>query len=172
MCHHHRYWPQLDLFANRKNRQTPKFCSWRVDKKSQGNAWDQNWGLSRNWLNPPWNLVGRALRKLKEDKATALCCLPVWKTAPWWYQLKGLLKDKPTMVEGTPLYQNPKREDMPAPRWATLFAVLDASQGHKSPKKSDKWNPSMTSQSCNDPNGSRRPWENTHPTKKKNSSEG
>ena len=49
---------------------------------SQGNAWEQNCALSRNWLNPPWEVISRALRKLKEDKGSAICCLPVWRTAP------------------------------------------------------------------------------------------
>jgi len=129
MCKKHRFWPELDLFANRRNRQTQDYCSWRVDRHSKGNAWDLDWSKTKNWLNPPWNLIGKALRKLKQDKASALCCLPVWKTAPWWHMLKGLLATKPTIVGGEALYQNPQGENMPAPRWSTLFAKLDASQG-------------------------------------------
>jgi hypothetical protein len=131
MCSKHHYWPTLDLFANRKNRQTQDFCSWRMDKASKGNAWDQNWAKQTNWLNPPWDMISRSLRKLQEDRASALCCLPVCKTAHWWYQLQSLMASKPTMLHHQPLYHDPQGRGMPAPRWATLFAVLDGSQGRK-----------------------------------------
>ena len=38
MCAKHQYWPDLELFANKKNKQTKRFCSMRVDRASQGNA--------------------------------------------------------------------------------------------------------------------------------------
>jgi hypothetical protein len=127
MCSDHNYKPELDLFANRKNKQTKHFCSWRTDKDSMGNAWDINWSTTKNWLNPPLELIGKALQKLKQDKATALCCLPIWKTAPWWYQLQSLMSTTPTQITNRALYKYPQGVDMPAPKWGTLSSVLDAS---------------------------------------------
>jgi hypothetical protein len=120
MCTEHRYWPELDLFANRKNRQTQKFCSWRVDRTSMGNAWDQNWSKTSNWLNPPWELISRALRKLRQDKATALCCLPVWKTAPWWYMLQQMMVTQPT-IKGGKAVPGPQRGGHACPAMANPF---------------------------------------------------
>ena len=38
-------------------------------------------------MNPPWDLIPKALVKLKEDKATVLACLPVWPAKHWWRQV-------------------------------------------------------------------------------------
>jgi len=101
------------------------YCSWRTDPKSQCNAFQVDWSKSQNWLNHPWDIIAKALWKLQQDRATALCCLPVWRTAPWWYKLTRMMTSRPTIISGQPLYQDPNGKDMPAPRWATLFATLD-----------------------------------------------
>ena len=125
VCKHFHTIPTVDLFASRKNRQTQKFCSWREDPKSLGNAWELDWGRhSPVWLNPPWEMVHRALIKLKEDKGRALCCLPRWPAAPWWPLLQDMLQNKPIILKDLPLYQDPEGKNMPSPRWATLFGQL------------------------------------------------
>ena len=154
VCNHFKEFPVLDLFANRQNRQTNRYCSWRADSKSVGNAWEVDWatgavsraprrerlGLRRTpestrarrtpkalgtcWLNPPWELAARALAKVKQDKAKALVCLPVWRTATWWPMLQSLLQGPPLLVSGKPLYRNPQGEELPPPRWGTLFGVI------------------------------------------------
>ena len=154
VCNHFKEFPVLDLFANRQNRQTNKYCSWRADAKSVGNAWEVDWAtgvvsrappgeisrvtrsrqsqkvprprhfLGTCWLNPPWELAARALTKVKQDKARALVCLPVWRAAPWWPTLQSLLQGPPLLVRGVPLYRNPEGEELPPPRWGTLFGVI------------------------------------------------
>lgn len=125
MCKRFHYWPQLDLFANRQNRQTQQYCSWRLDLKSKGNAFQVHWGKQANWLNPPWELISTCLNKLESDGASALCCLPVWQTAPWWPQLQRLMMADPVIIKGVPIYTNPEGKNMPAPRWGTLFCTLN-----------------------------------------------
>ena len=129
VCLHLQEFPQLDLFANRRNRQTNRYCSWREDPKSQGNAWQLDWGAwGTVWLNPPWELVGRALTKVQRDEARALFCLPVWKSAIWWPLLQQMLVGTPVTVKGRPLYRNPDGEHLGSPRWATLFGVIQGRQ--------------------------------------------
>ena len=124
VCQHFHFHPNIDLFANRNNRQTKKFCSWRVDQESQGNAFSIPWTQHHCWLNPPWELIGRCLQKIKADKALALVCLPMWVSAPWWRDLQGMLQSAPLILKNIPLYKNPEGEGLPPPRWATLFGVV------------------------------------------------
>ena len=42
ICRQHRFWPTIDLFANKHNRQVQRYCSWRMDKGNQGSAFQIN----------------------------------------------------------------------------------------------------------------------------------
>jgi hypothetical protein len=44
ICQRLKIFPTVDLFASARNKQIPKYCSWRIDPKSLGNAWQLNWG--------------------------------------------------------------------------------------------------------------------------------
>ena len=124
VCQEVQAFPELDLFANRNNRQTKRFCSWRDDRMSEGNAWKKNWGPQLNWLNPPWEVIPRALDKIKKDKARAVCCLPLWATATWWPTLQEILVSPMLVLKGCPIYQDPEGRNLPPPRWATLFGII------------------------------------------------
>ena len=126
VCQHFHFHPNIDLFANRHNRQVKTFCSWRADRLSQGNAFNIPWSQHKCWLNPPWELIPRCLHKLTMDKAQALVCLPMWQSAPWWRDLLKLLKFPPLVVKNHALERNPEGEWLPPPRWATLFGVVQA----------------------------------------------
>ena len=128
MCRRHNYRPTIDLFASRRNRQTRRFCSWRVDFRSEGNAFLRDWKPTANWLNPPWDLIPRCLDKLRREGATALCCLPMWRSTCWWHVIRKLAVTTPTIMQGVDLFDNPAGERMPAPHWPTLFCVLDGSR--------------------------------------------
>jgi hypothetical protein len=62
-CQRLQIFQTVDLFALARNKQTEKYCSWRTDPKSLGNAWHLHWGGQVNWLNPPWECIPRALQK-------------------------------------------------------------------------------------------------------------
>lgn len=125
ICHKYQLRPQMDLFANRHNKKCPKYCSWRVDRRSQGNAFQIPWSPHTCWLNPPWELIARALNKaIQEGGVTALVCLPVWRSAPWWRTVLRLQVTEPTILKGVPLYHNPDGDPLPPPRWGTLFTVI------------------------------------------------
>lgn len=123
-CFHFQFYPNLDLFASRANRQTKHFCSWRTDLMSMGNAFGVTWTGHRCWMNPPWDIIAQALQKLKKDKATALVCLPMWQTTQWWRILQTMMVSTPLVVKGVEMYTNPENQKLPPPRWATLFAVI------------------------------------------------
>ena len=124
VCRHFRFFPNVDLFASRANKQCKQFCSWRTDPQSLGNAFQAPWNKFWGWMNPPWELMPQCIQQVREQKATVLACLPVWKTKNWWGPLQELLQGPPLIVKGRPLYRDPDGNQLPPPRWATLFGVL------------------------------------------------
>ncbi len=61
MCKRYNIHPEVYLFPNRKNKNRPKYCTWRVDSKSLGNAFLNKWQRHICWLNPPWERIPRCL---------------------------------------------------------------------------------------------------------------
>ena len=120
VCQHFRCWPDVDLFANRGNRQVQRFCSWRLDKASLGNAWEVNWGKFLGWMNPPWEMVARCMKKVKEDNARVMVCLPLWRAAPWWKLFMDMVVSDLWIWRSTPLFQNPQGVWLP-PRGGRQF---------------------------------------------------
>ena len=127
-CRHFGFTPDVDLFASRQNRQCQRYASWRADLKSLGNAFALNWGKYQAWLNPPWELIPQVLQKIKEDRARALVCFPVWRAAQWWPQFQQLMTQQPVVLNRVPLYSDPDGKLLPPPRWATLFTTVSGSR--------------------------------------------
>jgi hypothetical protein len=126
MCEKFRINPQLDLFASKENHQLPKYCIWRADRKSLGDAFALDWTGRILWANPPWELITRFLQKAPREKITALVCLPVWKSAPWWGQVVSMQATRPFILRGVPIFQNPRGDALPMPRCGTMFTVLQS----------------------------------------------
>ena len=124
VCWRLNYRPQLDLFASRNNRKCKNFCSWLTDLLSKGNAFQINWASQPNWMNPPWELIPRALQKLKTDKATALACLPIWPASPWWRQVMKLMIGSNLMIKNQPIFHSQEAKELYPPCWGTLFTIL------------------------------------------------
>jgi hypothetical protein len=123
-CRHFHIRPEVDLFASRHNRQCQKYGSWRADIKSLGNAFQLHWGKFIAWVNPPWELIPQVLKKIKEDRARALVCLPHWRAAPWWRTLLEIQTATPVTLRNTPLFADPEGNALPPPRWGTLFTTV------------------------------------------------
>ena len=128
VCNHFQFFPTVDLFATRHNRQVRRFCSWRVDLQSMGNAFSLDWGRHLGWCHPPWGLIPQALQKIQEDQSTTLVCLPMWETAPWWRTLLPMVRRTPLIFRPTrSIFLGPTGRPQPPNRWATLFAVVQGS---------------------------------------------
>jgi hypothetical protein len=124
ICRLFRYTPTVDLFASQLNHQLPRYGSWKSDHRSLGNAFGLDWSQELAWANPPWALAQRMLKKVQDDRATALVALPVWRTAPWWPLLQTLQVGTPVIIRGESLFCDPQNNPLPAPRWATIFTMV------------------------------------------------
>lgn len=52
----------------------------------------------RGYANPPWNLVGRVLNRVRQQHATLVLIAPVWKSQPWYPSLLEVAIDFPVFL--------------------------------------------------------------------------
>ena len=81
---------QLDLFATRHSTKCRQFVSWIDEPEAiAADAMSLDWGrlftvFGGIWANPPWRLMRKVLRKLKESRCRMVVCLPVHRSKAWW----------------------------------------------------------------------------------------
>ena len=77
--------PDVDLFASRLNHKLPIYVSWKPDPKSVAvNAFSLSWEKTYSYCFPPFSIIWRVLRKIREDKAKAILVIPYWQTQSWF----------------------------------------------------------------------------------------
>ena len=64
--------PTVDAFSNGANAKFPRFWT------PEDSAFEHAWGEEVLWVNPPWDMYARVVSKLQQDKAEAICLVPVW----------------------------------------------------------------------------------------------
>ena len=93
-----------DLFASRLSTHLP---SWKPDLLAMAvDAFTVDWGSIPGKLcaNPPWNLVGRVLSQVLNQRVEELVLVqPVWKAQLWYPVLLQLLINKPLLIPQSPL---------------------------------------------------------------------
>lgn len=92
----------VDLFASRLNAQLDQFVSWRPDPNAIGtDALQLPWDKWKAYAFPPFCLISRCLRKIREDRASVVLVAPVWQSQPWYPTLLELL-DLPLILPQNP----------------------------------------------------------------------
>ena len=85
----------VDLFASRVTTQTKKYFSRFPDHQAVGvDAFRQSWTEIKGFANPPFALIGRVLRKVKQDQAKITVMTPQWPSAPWWPVVTSMAQKK------------------------------------------------------------------------------
>lgn len=81
--------PSIDLFASRLNHQLDNYASWYPDPGSAYvDAFSFSWGqFDLVYLFPPFSLLGRCLRKIKEEDVRAIVVAPDWGGQSWYTTL-------------------------------------------------------------------------------------
>lgn len=89
----------VDLFATRLNTKLTQFISWRPDPNAIGtDALQIPWDKYSGYAFPPFCLIGKCLRKAREERASLLLIAPVWRSQPWYPVLLDLLVDYPRLL--------------------------------------------------------------------------
>ena len=82
----------VDTFAAAHNAQLDRFYTREI------NALAQSWRRENPWCNPPWHLIANVLKKVKREKVTATICVPFYRHAKWWSELKDMTIDDPIAI--------------------------------------------------------------------------
>ena len=145
---------EVDLFASRLSTQLKRFFSWRPDPEAEAlDAFNQDWTIlrGRGYANPPWNLVGRVLNKVRQQKVTLVLIAPVWKSQPWYPALLEMMVDFPILLPQRKNTVNPTHPGC-APEVIPQLAAWRISGDATKTKRFQK-----RAQSCSLPPGDRSP---------------
>ena len=100
---------EIDLFANKHNKKCVRYCSWRQDSEAFCiDAFTLDWRNLRFFAFPPFSLILRVLRKIRNDNAQGIVIAPYWPSQPWfplWLEL----------LQGTPIFFKPNKNLLLSP---------------------------------------------------------
>lgn len=115
--------PEVDLFANDKNRKCEKFISWFDTPGAFAiDAFTISWRKFFFYAFPPFSMVLRVIRKIITDRAEGIVVVPFWPTQPWYPMFTALLTSDPFFLSPDKyLLISVDRE--PHPLWAQLTLV-------------------------------------------------
>jgi len=85
MITHEFGFPNIDLFASHLNNKCDEFISWHPDPGSASvDAFTVSWANSFFYAFPPFCLIPRVLRKIRQDRGRGIVVVPKWSTQPWY----------------------------------------------------------------------------------------
>ena len=87
-----RFKPSANMFASYKNHQLPRYYSRIADTNAADiDAFRVNWNLEPTpYVNPPWTLIPKVLRKIIHDRVRIMMVVPHWPTADWYPLFRNL----------------------------------------------------------------------------------
>lgn len=118
--------PDIDLFASRLNHQLPRYMAWKPDPGAEAvDAFLESWGRLFAYIFPPFNLVGRVLKKIEDENVKAIVIVPYWPTQSWFPKFLNLCSDPPFVLSsrGRPLLSHPRRDQKELPNTKLLVAL-------------------------------------------------
>ncbi|KAK3881370.1 hypothetical protein Pcinc_014187 [Petrolisthes cinctipes] len=123
------YTPDIDLFASRLNAQVPTYVSWKPDPiAAYTNAFTISWNNKNGSLYafPPFSIIGKMLKKIREDEASVISILPLWPTQSWFPLALKLLVESPVLLPREPLVlpQDPNFTHPQAPKLRMTSMIL------------------------------------------------
>lgn len=82
----------IDLFASRLNAKLNNYVSRYPEPNACAiDAFSINWDHGLLFINPPFSVISRILKKLQTDQGEAVLVAPIWETQCWWPILLQLL---------------------------------------------------------------------------------
>ena len=117
--------PNVDMFASYKHHQLPRYYSRIPDPKSQGiDAFKVDWNIEpRPYVNPPWTLIPKVLRKIQHDGVRTMMVVPHWPNASWWPLFTHMCEKSIKVTE--PIYLDDQGRLRPKPVWDTTIGILN-----------------------------------------------
>ena len=107
--------PCADLFASHLLHQLPRYMSWKLDPCCMTVAvLQQKWTHIFPYAFPQFSLIGKVLRKIQEDRVTAILITPTWQSQLWYLLfLKVTIKNPILLPLKNTLLMNPQGSNHP-----------------------------------------------------------
>ncbi|XP_041433304.1 uncharacterized protein LOC121398305 [Xenopus laevis] len=108
--------PQVDLMASRANRKVPAFYARFRDPSAMGvDAMTQVWDFHLAYVFPPFPMLPRVLKKIKQSYTTVIVIAPYWPRRTWFTDLQDMSIAQPVsfpprydlLQQGPILHHNP-----------------------------------------------------------------
>ena len=110
--------PTIDRFADHESTICPQFNSQYRSPGSSGiDSFQQHWGQTVNFWNPPLKLIPLVVEKIVQESATGLLVTPWWPAQSWCRRLKEI--GTAQLFHAPDVYLPPlwAPKHMPAPPW-------------------------------------------------------
>ncbi len=110
--------PQIDWFASDENFQLPRYYTWHHKSQSAAegvNAFMFSWGMAPGYIFPPFSLIPRIIRKIKDNKANILLIHPLWPGALWFPSLKEITLTHESIPQSADVLRYPNHPDLRHP---------------------------------------------------------
>ena len=116
-----------DLFATESNRQIEKYYSKEDEPLSAGkDSFMQIWDVEGCYANPPWSLLDKTIRRIKEERLKVVVISPYWPNTEW-FKLAVKMCACPPIILGRhwKLYLMNEGKSRGAARWSSVAWLLD-----------------------------------------------
>jgi hypothetical protein len=119
--------PQIDLFASRLNCQIDRYFSWKPDPHAlaidaMSETWDEFF-----YAFPPFNMIGRVLRKIELEGSHGVVVVPKWTTQTWWPRFTRMCTKPPLVLcrkKGQQLLYHHWREESELPNTSFVAGLM------------------------------------------------
>ena len=92
------YYPKIDLFASRLNKELPVFVSYRRDPKATYiNAFSLKQKIEF-YAFPPYFIIGRIIQKISIEASKGILIVPNWPTQSRYSHLMEILIRTPNFI--------------------------------------------------------------------------
>ncbi|XP_044585057.1 uncharacterized protein LOC123265399 [Cotesia glomerata] len=110
---------EIDLFASRINTKCAIYCSWKRDPEAYAfDAFTVSWSDWIFYAFPPFSIITKVIKKIKDDKAEVILVVPHWPTQVWFPAFKKL------SIEDWVTSSSPCHKTYPGCRQAISQALL------------------------------------------------
>ena len=118
-----------DLFATSSNRQLERFYSKEEEDLSSGkDSFSQIWEVNGCYANPPWNLLERTIRRIREERLKVVVISPYWPNSEWFRMAIKICVCPPILLgRYKKLYLMENGEHRAPAKWSSMAWLLDGS---------------------------------------------
>jgi hypothetical protein len=110
--------PQIDWFASDQNAQLPRFYTWKAMPFSSAEGVDAfmySWNACPGYIFPPFVLIPRIIRKIRDERAKILLVHPRWPGALWYPDLEAITVMQQSICQSADVLRYPDHPDLRHP---------------------------------------------------------